>query len=583
MPFIKCILVIVLLISSFSIHAQQINEIKSKLYFSENPIEFDPPIIKKQSVHYIPIRSIVNYFDGNMKKSNIKGSYIIKLKSKTLEIKPNNQKYTINKIEKKYKNKPFIYKTRLYVPMNNLLINLGYKTVQKNKNFYAYIAENKKIVKTAPKPIKKRSKTQIGQKIILDYTSSNKEEFNQMILPISNISLDIKSKKIDNIIKTDLTDFINYLGYKLYAKEKSFTLKKNQISYMFVTGINKVKIVDQSKSRIKKLNYAPSLYNNRFYVNLKQFLNDLGFDYIHQNKKIVVLKKLNSLTMNSNDSLTLNKNSRINIRNGNYLKNPFRIYWDLKFTKCPNKAVIINSDKIKQITFGQKKTTCRMVFHLKNNDQIKVAKISPLETSFSLIKSNHKKYVTKYSKGTSRRPLRGKTIIIDPGHGGYDPGAVTKRNDFEKFYTLDISKRMKKLLEQKGAKVILLRTKDTNKSLYQRVKKVNQSNGDFLVSVHINSFINGAANGSETYYYKKSERTPAIYIQKHMTRELKLKNNGIKHAKMYILKYSKIPGVLIEPCFLTNKKEYTLLKTIPFRNKIAKATVNGLEEYYKNK
>ena len=152
-----------------------------------------------------------------------------------------------------------------------------------------------------------------------------------------------------------------------------------------------------------------------------------------------------------------------------------------------------------------------------------------------------------------------------------------------KFYTLDISKRMKKLLEQKGAKVILLRTKDTNKSLYQRVKKVNQSNGDFLVSVHINSFINGAANGSETYYYKKSERTPAIYIQKHMTRELKLKNNGIKHAKMYILKYSKIPGVLIEPCFLTNKKEYTLLKTIPFRNKIAKATVNGLEEYYKNK
>jgi len=68
-----------------------------------------------------------------------------------------------------------------------------------------------------------------------------------------------------------------------------------------------------------------------------------------------------------------------------------------------------------------------------------------------------------------------------------------------------------------------------------------------------------------------------------LAKELRLRNNGVKHAKMFILKYSKIPGVLIEPCFITNKKEYSLLKTIAFRNKIAKATVEGLEEYYKNK
>ncbi len=571
------------MMNSLTIQAQNVKEMPAKLYFSENPIEFDPPIIKKNSVYFIPIRSIVNYFDGNMNESKISGSYIIKLKNKTLEIKPNNQKYTINKIKKTYKYKPLIYKTRLYVPMNNLLYNLGYKTVLKKQNFYAYNVEKKKVQKVQPKPVIKHKKIPVGQKVILDYSSTKKEVYNQMILPISKIALDIESRKINNILKTDLTDFINYLGYKLYAKENSFTLKKNQISYMFVSGINKVKIVDESKTKIKQLNYAPSLYNNRFYVNLKQFLNDLGFDYVHQNKAIVVLKKLNTITMNNNNSFTLNKNSRITITSGNYLKNPFRVYWDLKFTKCPNKAVVINSNKIKQITFGQKDSTCRMVFHLKNNEKVNVAKISPLETTFSIVKSSQKYIPKTHSKAISKRPLRGKTIIIDPGHGGYDPGAVTKRNDFEKFYTLDISKRIKKLLEQKGARVILLRTKDTNKSLYQRVKKVNQSNGDFLVSVHINSFINGAANGSETYYYKKSERTPAIYIQKHMTRELKLKNNGIKHAKMYILKYSKIPGVLIEPCFLTNKKEYTLLKTIPFRNKIAKATVNGLEEYYKNK
>ena len=115
--------------------------------------------------------------------------------------------------------------------------------------------------------------------------------------------------------------------------------------------------------------------------------------------------------------------------------------------------------------------------------------------------------------------------------------------------------------------MILLRSKDTNPSLYQRVKKINRSNGDFLISVHVNSFINGSANGSETYYYKKSEKLAAKYVQKHLSNNLNLRNNGIKHAKMYVLKYSKIPGVLIEPCFITNKKEYALLKTIHFEDK----------------
>ena len=231
-----------------------------------------------------------------------------------------------------------------------------------------------------------------------------------------------------------------------------------------------------------------------------------------------------------------------------------------------------------------------MVFYLKEPFTITTTNKSSTTVGFKLIKSNQaasrlsppKPIVKAKSPTVKSRSLRGKTIIIDPGHGGRDPGAVTK-NDYEKYYTLDISKRIKKELIRKGAKVILLRTKDTNPSLYQRVKKVNRSHGDFLISVHVNSFINGAANGSETYYYKKNEKLAAKYIQKNLAKELKLRNNGIKHARMYVLKYSKIPGVLIEPCFMTNEKEYALLKTVSFRNKIAKATVLGLEEYYKNK
>ena len=119
--------------------------------------------------------------------------------------------------------------------------------------------------------------------------------------------------------------------------------------------------------------------------------------------------------------------------------------------------------------------------------------------------NQHQKKSTSQTNHQHRQSLRGKTIIIDPGHGGSDPGAVTKTNDYEKYYTLDISKRIQTLLQKKGAKTILLRSNDSNPSLYQRVKKINRSNGDFLISVHINSFINSIANGSETYYYKQSE------------------------------------------------------------------------------
>ena len=98
----------------------------------------------------------------------------------------------------------------------------------------------------------------------------------------------------------------------------------------------------------------------------------------------------------------------------------------------------------------------------------------------------------------------------------------------------------------------------------------------------MNSFNKSYVNGTETYYYKTSDKKAAYYVQKQLVKSLKLKDNGIKRAKMYVLKNSNIPGVLIEPCFMTNPKEYSLLKTENFKNKIAIGTVNGIENYFKN-
>ncbi len=553
-----------------------LTETKSNLFFSENPIEFDPPIIKKENTYFIPIRTIVKYFDGSIDKSNVTYFYSIKIKKNTFEIKPNKLNYKLNNKPKKFVQKPFVYKTRLYVPITTFFENINYKLIKKKTHFYAH-SNIKTPIKKPHKEIKKYNET-----IFLDYTSSENQQFNTMYLPISKLSLPLNSIVINNRRKTDLTEFLSYLGYSIKPGKSNFLLQKNSMIYSFKNNSNIVTLFGEKSTKKRNLNYTPTIKNNRFYVNLKLFLNDLGFDFLINDNTITVLKKLTSFTINSENEITMNKNSRIKLNKAYYLENPNRIYWDLSYTKCPKKAIKPNMRTIETITFGQKQTTCRMVFHLPKSYSTTIKKMSPTITKFTLKDSKKGNRTTTY-KTANTYPLKGKTIIIDPGHGGADPGAVTRKNVYEKYYTLDIAKRIELLLKKKGARVILLRTKDINSSLNQRVRKINRSNGDFLVSVHINSFINGAANGSETYYYKKSERRAARFIQRELAKELNLKNNGVKHAKMYILKYSKIPGVLIEPCFLTNQKEYSLLKTTAFRNKIAKATVSGLEKYYKNK
>ena len=96
--------------------------------------------------------------------------------------------------------------------------------------------------------------------------------------------------------------------------------------------------------------------------------------------------------------------------------------------------------------------------------------------------------------------------MIDPGHGGRDPGAISPVRTFEKKYTLDVSKRLQKLLAAKGAFVILTRTTDKKRSLNSRVYLANKNKADIFVSVHFNSYVKSSVYGTETYYYKYKDK-----------------------------------------------------------------------------
>ena len=188
--------------------------------------------------------------------------------------------------------------------------------------------------------------------------------------------------------------------------------------------------------------------------------------------------------------------------------------------------------------------------------------------------------------------LNGKTIVIDPGHGGSDPGAIGANKVMEKDITLAISKKLALLLQQKGATVRMTRVTDVDvfgqnatdaQELQARVQVGETSKADIFVSVHINASTNRSVGGTSTYYSPKSELDPVLAkcIQDRLVEYGNLDNLGIRQAGFYVTKRSKIPAVLLELAFISNEREEKLLTSNWFQNKLASGITLGIEDYFK--
>jgi N-acetylmuramoyl-L-alanine amidase len=100
-----------------------------------------------------------------------------------------------------------------------------------------------------------------------------------------------------------------------------------------------------------------------------------------------------------------------------------------------------------------------------------------------------------------------------------------------------------------------------------------------LLSIHINSFFHPYATGTETYYYKPSDKPLAFYIHQEMTKTLGFRDNGLKRARLYVLRNTRMPAMLVEPGFITNPMEYEKMAEPETRQKIAKAVTDGTIRY----
>ncbi len=185
------------------------------------------------------------------------------------------------------------------------------------------------------------------------------------------------------------------------------------------------------------------------------------------------------------------------------------------------------------------------------------------------------------------RILNGKSIkiCIDPGHGGYDSGAVGPTDVLEKNVNLAIALKAGKLLEQNGVEVVYTRTSDSvswpsnvGEDLQERCDIANNENIQYFVSIHANSAESSSAKGTETYYVdgSASGMKLAQSIQTQLINATGLLDRGIKTANFYVIKNTTAPAVLLEIAFISNSNEENLLNNDSFQNKVAQAITTGI-------
>lgn len=306
----------------------------------------------------------------------------------------------------------------------------------------------------------------------------------------------------------------------------------------------------------------------------------------------------------------------------NRLSDPDRLYFDIKnsrLMKDLQKTISVGNGMLKTVRAGQfNDSTVRVVLDL---DKMTNYKVLTIEDPIRLIIDI---YGNKQVASVKKR------IVLDPGHGGHDPGAVGPKNLYEKDVVLDIALKLKKILaSDPNFEIFLTRETDVFIPLEQRTAIANSKNADLFISIHANASPRREAKGIETYLLnwtndeeamKVAARENAISLKKmkklnegkdvldvmlsdlrrdnKRDESLKLANfvhenmvsslnrsyshivdHGVKQALFYVLFGAQMPSVLVEVSFISNPLEEKLLSKDRYRFELAKSIASGINKY----
>jgi N-acetylmuramoyl-L-alanine amidase len=178
-------------------------------------------------------------------------------------------------------------------------------------------------------------------------------------------------------------------------------------------------------------------------------------------------------------------------------------------------------------------------------------------------------------------------IVIDPGHGGSDPGSY-RGDAIEKNLTLDMARRLREILVARGWQVIMTRDGDrdvfapndsAHDELQARDDVANTRGARLFVSIHVNAFINSGPHGVTTYYYKPIDQALAQAVDRRIANEGVIVSDGTVKDKLYVVHHANMPATLIETAFVSNPDDRALLQSPQWRQRMARAIADGIGDY----
>lgn len=218
----------------------------------------------------------------------------------------------------------------------------------------------------------------------------------------------------------------------------------------------------------------------------------------------------------------------------------------------------------------------------KDNDWYKI-KLNGGKTAYVaswVVSSTVKMNRTKSNK-VNTKGLKGKTIVIDPGHGGRDSGTIGITNTLEKNVTLKTAELLANKLRNAGANVFLTREDDRYVSLPSRVSVSKINHADAFISLHYDSINDQSITGHTSYYYHSMQKILAQNINRGISNETVLKDRGVKFGNFHVIRENTQPAVLLELGYLSNPLQEIAINSQDYQESITKGIYNGLVDYFK--
>ncbi|SHJ81977.1 N-acetylmuramoyl-L-alanine amidase [Tepidibacter formicigenes] len=394
----------------------------------------------------------------------------------------------------------------------------------------------------------------IERDIKSEYKSFYLKNPNRLVVDLYYTTLEIEND--DELIEEEINkDYIN--GYKAYYyKEEERT--------RLVLNLNSDISIDEYEKNVKFLeeeNDIKILFN---FFNIEN--ENLKYEFKNNSSILTIIQDSDKEAEDIDYDDWSNK-IKVKIKN--------------RYVDLDDEEVKIDDEYVEKIEVDKSSKYTYIDIKLKNN------------VLFNILKRGEDKIIEikLYKQGQINNGKR--LVVIDPGHGGSDPGAISPIDKTkEKDLTLEISKKLNEKLKENGYDTVMTRDKDTYPALRERTDLANEVEGNIFVSIHINAVDNTAIHGIQTLYYPndgeyangRDNETFAKIIQEELLKSTNaVDRKKVKRPNLVVIKYTKMPAVLIECGFLTNNDELKLMKSPEYQDKLVEGIYNGIERYFEEK